>query len=625
MIWYGKLPDRWSEKKISEVFSERKIKVSDKDFAALSVSKGGIVPQIATVAKSNDSDNRKKVCKGDFVINSRSDRRGSSGVSNYDGSVSLINIVLTPRHYENARYWHYLLKSHSFIEEYYRNGRGIVADLWTTRYSEMKTIYLPVPPREEQDKIVRFLDWKVSQINKLINAKKKEIALLKELHRAAISETVKNCNGTVVRIGRVLKKLNRSYSINDDVLICSNSGAVFFRGNRKLGVISDKEDIFQGVENGDLLIHGMDTWHGAIGISDFSGKCTTVVHVCDTEQDKRYIKYYLQMLAFAKLYKAISNGVRQNTSDFRSWQKAGSIEIVLPSIDDQKNIADFLDKKCAEFENVKIKLEKDISLLSEYRTRLISDVVTGKMDVRGIAVPDFDAVGEMAETEVTDEADEVLAVEESSLDVEEVKVVAAKKPKQQKHSFGFEDAVVLAVLVKEFGSNDHPFTAFDGQKFPYLFHRHVEGVAKGYEKFAAGPYNRALKHKTAQPIAIKKNYIRRHVGKYRGFVVDANILEAETYFNKWFGADTLRWMDQFRCIPNRKAELELLTTVDMAMVELRKANKPITVANVKNVIQSNKAWKAKLTRPIFSDENIDRAIKWSERLFGTASNQPKEG
>jgi len=96
MPWYGELPERWESHKVSELFVERREKVSDTDFAPLSVSKGGIVPQIATVAKSNAGDNRKLVRIGDFAINSRSDRRGSSGISNYDGSVSLINIVLTP-------------------------------------------------------------------------------------------------------------------------------------------------------------------------------------------------------------------------------------------------------------------------------------------------------------------------------------------------------------------------------------------------------------------------------------------------------------------------------------------------------------------------------------------------
>ena len=145
------------------------------------------------------------VCNGDFVINSRSDRKGSCGVADRDGSVSLINIVLTPRNEWNNKYVHYLMRSQPFSEEYYRYGRGIVADLWTTRYSEMKSILLPIPPRTEQDQIVRFLDWKVSEINRMIPvsavttgnaiAKSKsllarKIMLLQELKARLIADTV---------------------------------------------------------------------------------------------------------------------------------------------------------------------------------------------------------------------------------------------------------------------------------------------------------------------------------------------------------------------------------------------------------------------------------------------------
>ena len=173
--WLTELPSHWDCKKIGSLFSERKTKVSDKEFQPLSVAKIGVVPQLETAVKTDAGDNRKLVRAGDFVINSRSDRKGSCGVSELDGSVSLINIVLTPRSQWNAKYVHYLMRSQPFSEEYYRYGRGIVSDLWTTRFSEMKNILLPIPSRSEQDQIVRFLDWKVSMINRLINTKRKEI------------------------------------------------------------------------------------------------------------------------------------------------------------------------------------------------------------------------------------------------------------------------------------------------------------------------------------------------------------------------------------------------------------------------------------------------------------------
>lgn len=168
--WIPYIPEHWKMKKINDLFTERSEKCSALDFMPLSVTKFGVVPQLDTAAKSKDSENRKKVLAGDFVINSRSDRRGSSGFSKYDGSVSLINIVLSPRK-NTSLYFHYLLRSHTFIEEFYRNGRGIVADLWTTRYSEMKNIYVPVPPIDEQNQILEFLRWKTSVFNGLIPEK----------------------------------------------------------------------------------------------------------------------------------------------------------------------------------------------------------------------------------------------------------------------------------------------------------------------------------------------------------------------------------------------------------------------------------------------------------------------
>lgn len=94
--WLGEIPSDWKLGRISAFFSERRQKVSDKDYPPLSVTKLGVFPQWENVAKSNDGDNRKLVKKGDFVINSRSDRKGSSGIAKQDGSVSLINIVLKP-------------------------------------------------------------------------------------------------------------------------------------------------------------------------------------------------------------------------------------------------------------------------------------------------------------------------------------------------------------------------------------------------------------------------------------------------------------------------------------------------------------------------------------------------
>ena len=187
--WIGEIPKHWKLERLGSNFMERKEKVSDKDFEPLSVTKNGVVPQLDNAAKTNDGDNRKLVRKGDFVINSRSDRKGSSGLSKLDGSVSLINIVLKPIAI-NPEFSHILLKSNGFIEEFYRNGHGIVADLWTTRFCDMKFIMLPIPPKEEQLQIVKYIKNQTAKIDKAINLQQNYIAKLKEYKASLIDSVV---------------------------------------------------------------------------------------------------------------------------------------------------------------------------------------------------------------------------------------------------------------------------------------------------------------------------------------------------------------------------------------------------------------------------------------------------
>lgn len=157
--WLGEIPLTWSLQKISTFYSLRNQKVSDKDYLPLSVTKKGVLPQLENVAKSDDGDNRKLVKKGDFVINSRSDRRGSCGISPLDGSVSLINTVLIPRGQANPQYLDWLFHTKNFADEFYKWGRGIVDDLWSTRWQDMKRITIPVPALEEQYLIAEFFEF----------------------------------------------------------------------------------------------------------------------------------------------------------------------------------------------------------------------------------------------------------------------------------------------------------------------------------------------------------------------------------------------------------------------------------------------------------------------------------
>lgn len=188
--WVGKTPEYWKVGRIGGLYELRNQKVSDKDFMPLSVTMKGILPQLETAAKTNDGDNRKLVRMGDFAINSRSDRRGSCGISDYDGSVSLINTILKPRNRMNAKYYNWLFHTPMFADEFYKWGHGIVDDLWTTNWSEMKRISIPLPPLDEQQEIADYLDNKCAEIEQTIADKKTQIETLDGYKKSLIYEYV---------------------------------------------------------------------------------------------------------------------------------------------------------------------------------------------------------------------------------------------------------------------------------------------------------------------------------------------------------------------------------------------------------------------------------------------------
>lgn len=188
--WIGEIPTHWTLIRIGSLYGLRTQKVSDIDYPPLSVTKMGVLPQLDTVAKTNAHDDRKLVVKGDFVINSRSDRRGSCGISDYTGSVSLINTVLFPITEMNPRYYNWYFHTVGFADEFYRWGHGIVDDLWTTGWQDMKNILISVPPLDEQQRIADYLDSKCAEIDSIITEKKQQIETIKEYKKSLIFEYV---------------------------------------------------------------------------------------------------------------------------------------------------------------------------------------------------------------------------------------------------------------------------------------------------------------------------------------------------------------------------------------------------------------------------------------------------
>ena len=188
------------------------------------------------------------------------------------------------------------------------------------------------------------------------------------------------------------------------------------------------------------------------------------------------------------------------------------------------------------------------------------------------------------------------------------------KTKAKSHNWQINEAVVISVLVSRFGTEQYPMGRKRCTKLAYLMHRHVEHVAEGFRKKAAGPYNPDVKYRGPEGIAQKNGYIRQHRnGSFAGFVAAGNIGKADAYFMEWYGQEVLEWLEQFRYKKND--DLELLATVDMAAEELKQKGSFVALESVKALIAAHPEWKAKLSREIFSDSNILRAIRDVSALF----------
>ena len=175
--------------------------------------------------------------------------------------------------------------------------------------------------------------------------------------------------------------LDRPVKEDDGVITCFRDGEVTLRSKRREEgfTVSFQEIGYQGIEPGDLVVHGMDGFAGAIGISDSRGKATPVLNVLDTEQDKRYMMYALRNMAYTDVFLALSTGIRVRSCD-TSWKKLRSLQYALPPLDEQSKIADRIEQKSKQVDALIANQQAQIEKLKQYKQSLITEVVTKGLD-----------------------------------------------------------------------------------------------------------------------------------------------------------------------------------------------------------------------------------------------------
>lgn len=394
--WVGTVPNEWSSDVIGNLFSPRKERVSDKDYPPLSVGKMGVVPQLKKAVKSDHGDYRKLVKVGDFVINGRSDRRGSCGISGYEGSVSLKSIVLTPRGEMDPGYLNWLFHTEQFADEFHKWGHGIVDDLWATKWEEMKRISIPVPPFPVQKRITYFLDKRCREIDELTSLQETIVAELKLYRQSVVFEAVTKgldpgipmkdsgvkCVGkipshwAVVPVPLVFDNFDcLRKSILVDERERSNPQYDYYGVS---GVIDrtdhynvDDKVLLIGEEGTNLRRRNLPLVYKAEGRFWVSDN----VHILKPRKDDYdYMALMLETLDYTDF-------LTGSTLPILSQENLSKIKVCVPPLDEQRAIADHLDRKGSEIDELIATKERKIGELYEYRKSVVFEYVTGKKEV----------------------------------------------------------------------------------------------------------------------------------------------------------------------------------------------------------------------------------------------------
>ncbi len=437
-LWIPLAPVNWEIIKIKYLFQERVEKGFPNETLLVSSQNMGVVPKAVygnrTVEAQKDLHLLKLVRKGDFVISLRS-FQGGIEYAYYQGIISPAYTIMVNNGLVISNYFKYLAKSQRFIELLQMCVTGI-REGQNIDYKKLKNHYIPVPPRDEQDQIVRFLDWKVSEINRLINIRWKEIARLEELKKAFISHVVIRgldssvtmkesgafwlgaipAHWSIVKLRQILHSVSVKNRPDLPLLSVVREQGVIIRDvddkEANHNYIPDDLSNYKMVREGQFAMNKMKAWQGSYGISPYTGIVSPAYFIFDVEfENLEYFHYAIRSKVYVNFFAQASDGIRVGQWDLQ-MDKMKEIPFFVPPADEQKVIVDYIKSAIPRYEDAIQKLTQQIERLHECKTRLISDAVTGKIDVRNIKIPDYEYVEEETENNTEETENEDIAEQE---------------------------------------------------------------------------------------------------------------------------------------------------------------------------------------------------------------------
>lgn len=406
--WVGEIPKEWSVNRAKYCFVNTKEIAgcrSDR-YERLALTMNGVIKR--SKDDSNGLQPEKfetyQILRPDELVFKLIDLQNVStsrvGLSPYLGLVSPAYIILKsnkrvlPAFAE--KYFLMLWKNQIF------NALGDAGVRSNLNSKDLLELSIPFPSLVEQQRIAEFLDRECGKIDGLKADIQAQIDTLEQYKRSVITEAVTHGlnlsapmkDSGIPWVGQfpthwtkkkgkyILRYMSKPVKQDDGVITCFRDGEVTLRSNRREDgfTMADKEIGYQGVDVGDLVVHGMDGFAGAIGISDSRGKASPVLNVLNTKQNKKYIMYYLRSMAYGEVFTALSTGIRVRSCDLR-WNKLAELLYPLPPIDEQNNIVNYIDEQIARTNEIIADKKSQIETLDGYKKSLIYEYVTGKKEV----------------------------------------------------------------------------------------------------------------------------------------------------------------------------------------------------------------------------------------------------
>ena len=440
--WIKQMPGHWGLVRGKNLYQKMQRPTSDTD-EVVTCFRDGTVTLRKNRRTTGFTESLKEIGyqgirKGDLVIHVMDAFAGSIGVSDSDGKGTPVYSVCQAKGNSNNQYYALLLREMArsrYIQSLYRGIRERSSDF---RFEVFAAQFYPVPPREEQDQIVRFLDWKVSSINKLINIKKKEIKAIDALKRSMISHAITRglttdapmkdsgvkwlgdipAHWKITKLRQILHLVSEKNHPEFPLLSVVREQGVILRDvedkEANHNFIPDDLSGYKVVRKGQFAMNKMKAWQGSYGVSDYTGIVSPAYFIFDIAfENLEYFHYAIRSKVYVNFFAQASDGIRVGQWDLQ-MDKMKEIPFIVPPADEQIAIVKYIKQALPQYDAAIEKLTEEVAVLEEYKNKVIADTVTGKIDVRGIEIPEYEFVDEDTDAENEDGGEEYTEEQEGA-------------------------------------------------------------------------------------------------------------------------------------------------------------------------------------------------------------------